>query len=206
MPTFTERYYSDPVNLARSEVGPEHAWAGEVGTDLFIGSGWVVQGTFFGRADSDVIDWLRPTTAERWRTYNVRDVDTVGVELGVRRSFGRGRFRGWAIHGTRCRRAQRDAALEVLARLRVAIGGCGRVAPAAVGLPCGATSGVSATKPANEPRGVFLLDVRVAKRLGSLVELRVDGMNLFDQTYHEIAGVVMPGAAVLVGASIGGGR
>ena len=37
--------------------------------------------TLFGRQDHDVIDWLRPTTAERWRTYNIRDVDTVGAEF-----------------------------------------------------------------------------------------------------------------------------
>ena len=36
---------------------------------------WVLQATVFGRADDDVIDWLRPTAAERWRTYNMRDVE-----------------------------------------------------------------------------------------------------------------------------------
>ncbi len=29
VPTFTERYYSDPANLAREDVGPEKAWAEE---------------------------------------------------------------------------------------------------------------------------------------------------------------------------------
>jgi hypothetical protein len=43
----------------------------------------------------------------------------------------------------------------------------------------------------------------VARRFGSLVEVRVDGTNLFDRSYHEIAGVVMPGAAMTVSASIG---
>ena len=31
VPTFTERFYSDPANWARPEVGPEAAWAGEGG-------------------------------------------------------------------------------------------------------------------------------------------------------------------------------
>src|SRR6185295_12881357 len=87
VPTFTERYYSDPANLAREEVGPETAWAGEGGADVLFAGGWVLQATIFGRADEDVIDWLRPTTADRWRTYNIRDVDTRGVELGVRKTF-----------------------------------------------------------------------------------------------------------------------
>ena len=92
VPTFTERYYSDPANLARAEVGPETAWAGEGGADLFLRGGWMVQATFFGRADSDVIDWLRPTTADRWQTYNVRDVDTLGFEVGAQKTFTGGAF------------------------------------------------------------------------------------------------------------------
>ena len=36
VPTFTERYYSDPANLARAEVGPESAWAEEGGADVFL--------------------------------------------------------------------------------------------------------------------------------------------------------------------------
>ena len=90
VPTFTERYYSDPANLAREEVGPETAWAGEGGADLLIAGGWIAQATMFGRADENVIDWLRPTTADRWRTYNIRDVDTRGVELGIRKTFASG--------------------------------------------------------------------------------------------------------------------
>ena len=90
VPTFTERYYSDPANLAREEVGPETAWAGEGGADLLLPGGWIAQATMFGRADEDVIDWLRPTTADRWRTYNIRDVDTRGVELGIRKTFASG--------------------------------------------------------------------------------------------------------------------
>ena len=48
--------------------------------------------TVFGRQDHDVIDWLRPTTADVWRTYNIRDVDTIGVELTARRSLPGGAF------------------------------------------------------------------------------------------------------------------
>ena len=92
VPTFTERYYSDPANLARAEVGPETAWAGEGGADLFArAAAGSLQATLFGRADEDVIDWLRPTTADRWQTYNIRDVDTRGVELGVAQDVRRRR-------------------------------------------------------------------------------------------------------------------
>ena len=99
VPTFTERYYSDRNHLARPGVGPEHSWSGEGGIDLFPGGAWLVQATAFGRSDHDVIDWLcanqscgTPTATERWHTFNVRDVDTKGVEVSVRRTFGRRAF------------------------------------------------------------------------------------------------------------------
>ena len=62
VPTFTERYYSDPANLAREDVGPETAWSGEAGADVIVGGGWLLQTSVFGRQDRDVIDWLRTTT------------------------------------------------------------------------------------------------------------------------------------------------
>ena len=52
VPTFTERYYSDPANLARAEVGPETAWAGEGGADVFLPGDWVVQAVAFRRTDT----------------------------------------------------------------------------------------------------------------------------------------------------------
>ena len=82
MPTFTERYYSDPANLARADVGPESAWAEEGGADVFLSSGWMVHAAAFRRTDTNVMDWLRPNTTVRWQTYNVRDVDTDGRGAG----------------------------------------------------------------------------------------------------------------------------
>ena len=59
---------------------------------MFLPGDWVVQAVAFRRTDTNVIDWLRPNTAVRWQTYNVRDVDTVGVELGVSRDLPRDGF------------------------------------------------------------------------------------------------------------------
>jgi outer membrane receptor protein involved in Fe transport len=47
-----------------------------------------------------------------------------------------------------------------------------------------------------------LLDARIGKRLNEHFELFVDGSNLFDRTYQEIAGVAMPGATVAVSLAI----
>jgi hypothetical protein len=48
-----------------------------------------------------------------------------------------------------------------------------------------------------------LLDVRLERRLTPLVDLRVDGLNLLDRSYSEIAGVPMPGATMVVSVALG---
>ena len=48
-----------------------------------------------------------------------------------------------------------------------------------------------------------LLDLRLGRRISRNFDLFVDGTNLFDVTYQEIAGVPMPGAAFSVSLAIG---
>jgi outer membrane receptor protein involved in Fe transport len=43
-----------------------------------------------------------------------------------------------------------------------------------------------------------LLDARIGRRINQHLELFVDGRNLFDRRYQEIAGVAMPGATMAV--------
>jgi iron complex outermembrane receptor protein len=203
VPTFTERYYSDPANLAREEVGPETAWGGEGGADLLFSGGWILQATMFGRADEDVIDWLRPTTTDRWRTYNIRDVDTRGVEVGIRKTFEGGsmvlaEYTALDIDAT---------AVNQLSKYVLDYAPHSFVAAATIPLP-GRFSAAPRIEYRHRSRstGTFdyvLLDARVSRRVGQHVELFVEGHNLFDETYQEIAGVAMPGATLAVSLAIG---
>ena len=203
VPTFTERFYSDPANLARAEVGPERAWAGEAGADLFLESGWVLEGTVFGRDDHDVIDWLRQTPAERWRTYNIRDVRTRGVEAGVRRTWPEGSFVSAHFTGLDV-----DAeAVDLLSKYVLDYAPRSFTAAAAIPLP-----GRVRVAPRIEYRrrsrssgtsDYALVDLRAGRRVGRLLDIFVEGTNLFDVEYQEIAGVAMPGAAMSVSVSIG---
>jgi outer membrane cobalamin receptor len=202
VPTFTERYYSDPANLARSDVGPETAWAGEAGADLFVGRGWMFQATVFGRADRDVIDWLRPTVAEKWQTYNIRRVDTIGVELGVRRSFASGAF----VHGEYTEINLDAAPVNQLSKYVLDYAPRSFTAAGSLPLPRGFQVAPRVEyRYRSRSAGSFdyvLLDVRIAKRLTQTFELRLDGTNLLDQDYQEIAGVAMPGAAFAISLAL----
>lgn len=203
VPTFTERYYSDPANLARPEVGPEFAWAGEAGADVFVGSGWLLQATFFGRADRDVIDWLRPTIADRWRTFNIRDVTTVGAEMGVRKAFPGGGF----VQAHYSALDVDAAGVTQLSKYVLDYAPRSFTAAALVLLPARLHVAPRLEyRRRARPSGTVdyvLLDARVGRRLSRGLELFVDGTNIFDVAYEEIAGVRMPGAAMAVGLRVG---
>ena len=210
VPTFTERYYSDRNHLARPDVRPEHAWSGEGGVDLFPGEGWLVQATAFGRADHDVIDWLcadqscgTPAATDRWRTFNVRDVDTRGVELTVRRALAGGGFlqagyTGLVVEAPAITLMSKYV-LDYTPRSFAAAGlvpiGAGiHVAPRVEFRRRTRTTGTS---------DYVLLDARVSRRIGPVYELAIDGTNLLAAEYEEVQGVRMPGAAVMLELRIG---
>ena len=202
VPTFTERYYSDPANLAREDIGPETAWAEEAGADVILRGGWLLQTTLFTRQDKDVIDWLRPTTADRWQTYNVRDVDTLGLEIGVQKTLGSGVF----VHAQYTAIDIDAATVDQLSKYVLDYAPQSFTAAAAVPLPAGFR-----VAPRVEYRrrsrstgtsDYVLLDTRLGKRISRMFDLFVDGTNLFDVDYQEIAGVAMPGAAVSISLAI----
>ena len=202
VPTFTERYYSDPANLAREEVGPETSWSGEGGADLLIPGGWILQATMFGRADEDVIDWLRPTTADRWRTYNIRDVDTRGVELGVRKTLTGGSM----VLAEYTALDIDAAAVNQLSKYVLDYAPHSFVAAAVIPLPAGFSVAPRIEyRRRSRTTGTFdyvLLDTRIGKRIARNFDLFVEGANLLDETYQEIAGVAMPGATMMVSLSV----
>ena len=221
VPTFTERYYSDPANLAREEVGPESAWAGEGGVDLFRADGWMFQATAFGRRDRDVIDWLRATPADRWRTFNVHTVRTQGLELNVRRAFARGAFvqAGYtAIHLDAATVSTLCGAPTCLSKYVLEYAPQSLTAAAMVRLP-GAIRVAPSVQYKHRRRNTFntdygVLDLRVSRRFGRY-DVRAEGTNLTEATtidpvtrlrvpYQEIAGVAMPGRAATLTLAVGG--
>ena len=196
VPTFTERYYSDPAHLARPDLRPETAWAGEGGIDLFA-NGWILGATVFSRFEENVIDWLRATTADRWRTYNIRDVDTRGIEFSARKVLPRGTFVQVQYTGVDTRAASidqlskyvLDAAPHALAAAAVMTApGDLRLAPRIEYKRRTRTAGTV---------GYVVLDLRVSRRLGRY-QIMAESTNLLNQFYQEVVGVVAPPRAVTV--------
>ena len=202
VPTFTERYYSDPANVARAEVHAETAWAEEAGVDVVASNGWMASATLFGRQDHDVIDWLRPTTAEPWRTYNIRDVDTVGAEFSVRRAWSDGSFvqAGYTVLDVTA------AAVTQLSKYVLDYAPHSFALGASIALPAALRMGprveVKRRTRSTGNSEYALLDLRVSRQFG-LYEVRLEGTNLGNATYQEVLGVAMPGRAATISVAVG---
>ena len=201
VPTFTERYYQDPANLARPEVQPETAWAGEVGADVFPRAGVMLSATWFARIEEDVIDWLRASAADRWRTFNVRDVDTTGLELAARRTFSGGAF----VQAGYTALDVNAAAVTQLSKYVLDYAPHTLTAGASVPLPWQLRFAPRVEyKYRTRSTGTLaytLLDARLGRRLG-VIDLFVEGTNLLNHRYEEIALVPMPGRAVAISLSL----
>jgi iron complex outermembrane receptor protein len=201
VPTFTERYYSDPANWARPDVGAETSWGAETGVDVFASDRWQLAGTVFGRLDADVIDWLRPDTTERWRTYNIRDVDTVGVELSAKRALPAGAF----VQASYTFLDVTAATVTQLSKYVLDYAPHGAVVAASVPLVARVQLAPRVeyrhrTRSTGES-DYTLIAVRLSRAFGGY-DIRVEGNNLGNASYQEVAGVAMPGRTVTVALAV----
>src|SRR5687767_2739724 len=196
IPTFTERFYNDPAHQASASLRPEHGTALDGSVDV-MARGWTFTASPFVRWDEDVIDWNRNSTAERWRTTNVRDVTTSGVEVSATRSVRSTLFR---VHYAGLRV---DApALNVLSKyvLEYARHSAGLSATAPVGAGLRAALNTDYRHRADGQK-YWLVGARVSRAFGQW-DAFVEGSNLLDETYREIAGVLMPGRWLSAGIRV----
>jgi len=190
VPTFTELYYTDPNHQASGELAPERSLAGEGGIDYLPAPGWLARATVFARRDRDVIDWVRPTPTVKWSTTNVRRVSTRGLELGVQRSIG---GPTGALVGVQYTWLDSDPeGLALLSKYLVEYSTHALVGSGSVVLPFGLSWGQRLEYRARyDGQRYWLAEARLARRV-KRVELYVEGTNLLNEGYQEIAGVVGP--------------
>jgi iron complex outermembrane receptor protein len=199
VPTFTERFYVDPNNLGTPTLVPEHAWSSEIGADWIGARQWTVGGALFDRQASDTIDFVRASVLDRWQAANIRHVETRGLELTTRRTFG-------ASSSVSARYTLLDASTGALplfseyvldyARHTIALS-------ASASLPAKFSIGQKAEyKRRRDGIDYWLVDTRVGRTIGPATVF-VEGSNLLDTHYQEVSGVDMPGRWLRVGVRLG---
>ena len=207
VPTYTERFYQDPNHLATPSLRPERAWSVDAGMDWVGGPALVLSATVFERHEDDVIDWVRPSPDVRWRTTNIQQVRTRGLELGLRRAWAAARL------DLQYARLDSDAGdLGLLSKYVLDFARDRATASAVVPLGWRLALGprVEYTRRADGRDRERLAEVLAAlgqdvgqgdedggpddrRGRGDRIEVYVEGSNLLDVSYEEITGVAMPG-------------
>ncbi|MEZ5057388.1 MAG: TonB-dependent receptor [Saprospiraceae bacterium] len=81
IPTYTDLYYTSPVELGNPDLLPEKAFTYEAGLK-YTQSGWNFQAGYFVRNGRDMIDWLLVDTS-LWQPRNFRELNISGVEFNA---------------------------------------------------------------------------------------------------------------------------
>jgi iron complex outermembrane receptor protein len=198
IPTYTDLYYHDPVNLGSPDLKPETAWSYEGGAEWTRWGFCRLSATVFHRRETNVIDYVRSSTDEPWRAMNISRLRFTGLEAS-------------AIL-VPAKRQQITVSYEALAGAREALGPL--LSKYVFNYP--SHSGVVAwqgsygawlwrarlgavNRLARAPYAV--LDVSAGYTRGRIHPfLRL--ANLGDTRYEEVAGVVMPGRAIVGGINL----
>ena len=205
-PSWTERYYQDPVNVGREDLDPEKAWSGEVGLDVVRGSDLRLSMTAFVRRAEDLIDWAREVdggTEVPWETRNVEEATFRGLEADLT-------LRGpadtrWTLGGMLLSVDSKESegynskyALRPLEeQVTLGVGRTfGDVLSLGLHLKRAKRAGEDAFK---------RLDVRGGFHLSSSW-VYLDATNLLDAEYPDVTGAMAPGRALILGVEVGPGR
>jgi len=198
IPTFTELYYTDPAHQASSDMKPEKAWGVEAGVDWLIPRDWVLAMTIFNRWQTDAIDWVRVSPAERWITTNVRNVRTQGAEMAVERLLGKRGHLKFQYTYLSVDAPEIDMLSKYVldySRHSVAVHGI-------IHLPGGVIWGSHVDlRHKVDGEDFWIVNCRFSKPLRHF-RVFVEVFNLLDWDYQEIQGVDMPGRWLRGGVSM----
>ncbi len=86
IPTYTDLFYSDPTTLGNENLDPEEAIAQELGIKYF-GSNLNASFALFNRDSSNLIDYVKENEDDLWQATNIRDLNTIGLEVNASYDF-----------------------------------------------------------------------------------------------------------------------
>jgi vitamin B12 transporter len=198
-PSWTERYYEDPANVATADLAAEKFWNGELGVALAHGK-WNGDVAGFVRRATDLIDWARPAgaaTGAPWRTRNVQEATFAGLEAVTGGRFQRLELRASAAVTS----VAADAADGFVSKYALRPLDRAAALHGVLLLPANARLAGRASHARRGEESWELLDVRLAVERGG-AHLFLDATNLADARYRDIIGQPAPGRALAAGIRV----
>ena len=189
IPTFTELYYRDPNNEASPTLKPESSWAADAGADFVPARNWMASVTVFARRESNVIDWIRETAAQKWRSSNLRRLRTAGVEVGLEHSLGE--TAGFSVRYSRI--SANAGSISFISKYVLDYARDSWSASTYFPIPLSFLYRQTLNyKRRADGRDYCILDGRLERHIGRFTAA-VDFTNLLNSRYQEVSGVNMPG-------------
>jgi vitamin B12 transporter len=93
IPTYTDLYYNSPTTIGNSNLSPESALAFELGY-RFNSASFDFAMVGFRRNSDDLIDYVKELDSDPWQAQNLIGLETTGLELSSRFSWGGNILRG----------------------------------------------------------------------------------------------------------------
>jgi iron complex outermembrane receptor protein len=199
VPSMTELYYHDPTTLGSANLLPESAWGTETGLDWRPVSRIAGELTAFDRWERNVIDYTRPNSTAIWQASNIDRLQFRGVEAAlkvkVKPSLALD-LRYTAVRGYRGQLGDLQTLYTFNYLVHSAVASCQSSLP--FGIVARSRLGMLERYGGNP---YALWDLYLARNRGRFHPF-LQLTNLTNTSYQEIAGVAMPGRAIVGGAEV----
>jgi iron complex outermembrane receptor protein len=83
LPTYTDLYYSDPVDIPNPNLKPESAWSFDGGADWYVNARLAASLTVFHSIQTNAIDYVRANASEPWQAENLNGLRFTGEEASL---------------------------------------------------------------------------------------------------------------------------
>ncbi len=203
IPSYTDLYYTSPVNEGNANLLPEYAWNYEVGFKTKRVLLVRAEASLFYRDGKNMIDWVRTTDADKWKPINILSLKMSGFDSNISINLHQVLppiFKKLAINYTYINAVTEDA--ENL-QSRYALENLQHQVRVTLNLAYGKkiTHSIS-TAYYNRVNldDYSVVDSRLSYK-GKKLNLFIDVTNIFDVTYQETNLVVMPGRWAKAGVS-----
>lgn len=82
IPSFFDMYYFSPTEQGNANLRPESALSYEAGYQ-YLKNNFELKASYFARNSKNGIDWVRDNSAEAWRSKNISNIHTQGIDAFV---------------------------------------------------------------------------------------------------------------------------
>lgn len=190
LPSFTELYYSDPINKGNSSLKSEESFNSEAGFDYYHAN-FNASGTLFQRNARFLIDWIQ--LGDEWHIGNINEAVFRGIEGEMRQSL-MGEFKVHAnLQYTTVSTDENYSSKYGLNHARTVV----RVS---LDFPVGSLMNASfiLMNKQRKQTNYSLIDMLFQKSFSRYFTMEFRVINLLNTHYEDIPGVAQPGRAFYV--------